>query len=217
MASETEQEEVIRQAKLAGASDEVIVVLFMGRGWSSREAHSALASYYEKSLGLQLRSRKREASSNPLDGFLYFMAVGVLTAWVIAVLVTWSQMVSAWLPEVGSFASKDFRYSSYEADWNIAVLILMTPILLALLGVLHKRLDLEVTSYASPVRLWILSIALVLTVTTILGYLVACLQSFLGGSPEGTFLLNIGFGVLLLSAVAAYLLIWLKAGKEVAR
>lgn len=216
MASQNEQEEVIRSAKQAGADDKVIITLFMGRGWSSREAYSALASYYEKSLGLHLGAKKREASSNPLDGFLYFMAVGILTTWVISSLVTWSQLVSSWFPEVGSFATKDFRYSSYEADWNISVLILMTPILIVLLSVLHKRLEREVTSYASPVRLWILSIALVMTVTTILGYLVACLQAFLGGSPERNFLLNIGFGILLLSGVAAYLLIWLRAGKEAA-
>jgi hypothetical protein len=200
----------IKAARQAGAADETILLLLKAKGWNDSQARQALAAHYEAELGIEAPARKSGVASNPLDGFLYVLFVGILIAWVFAMLGLWGEQVDDWLAASrAAFNRLDFRGPRDRS--GLASAIVLTPLVMTLGGLLHRRLRLGVTAYSSGVRLWVISLALLIGVGVIIGFLIALLGSFLTGSPGADFLLNSGFAIALIAAIVVYLVLWLRA------
>ncbi len=200
----------IAEAKAAGAADDTILLLLKSKGWNDAQARQALAEHYERSLGSQAPSRKSGVASNPLDGFLHVLFIGVLIAWIFALLGLWGEQVDEWL----ALSRASFNMPGFQGSYNrssLASAVILTPILLSLGGLLHKRLRLGVTDFSSGVRLWVFSLALLIGVGSIIGFLIALLGSFLTGSPGAEFVLNSLFAVGLIAAIVVYLVLWLRS------
>ncbi len=200
----------IKAAKQAGAGDDTILLLLKAKGWNDSQARLELAEHYEAELGIETPARRSGVASNPLDGFLHVLFIGILIAWVFAMLGLWGEQVDDWLAASrASFSRLDFDGPASRA--SLASALVLTPLVMALGGILHRRLRIGVTAFSSGVRLWVISLALLIGVGSIIGVLIALLSSFLTGSPGADFLLNSGFAVCLIAAIVAYLVLWLRS------
>lgn len=210
MTGDPKAQTYIREAKSKGASDEALRLVLVESGWSERNARRELAAYYVSEFGPVPDRGRDPAASNPLDAFLYLLSSGTLISWVSGALVLASGLIDRWIPDptaTGNYQTMDAQGLIYA----VAVILVTTPIYLGVMAVLHRRLKLGVSGWASPPRLWVLSGTLLVGVATILGFVIEFLAKTLSGEHTSASILKALFALALIGGLVVYYIRWLKA------
>lgn len=199
----------IREAKSKGASDETLCLVLVESGWSERNARRELAAFYASEFGTVPPRTRDPAASNPLDAFLYLLSSGTLVSWVSGVLVLASGLIDRWLPDP-TFRADPRTFDAQGMIYAVAVILVTSPIYLGVMAVLHRRLRLGVTGWASPPRLWILSGTLLVGVATILGFVIEFLAKTLSGDHTAASVAKALFALALVGGLTVYYIRWLR-------
>src|SRR5260370_34392772 len=84
MNAASQLKEFLDAARSQGATDEILVGLLRGRGWSEEDVYRALADHYEVRTGIQVPVYKRSGSAK--DAFLYLLSFSTLAIWAIGLV-----------------------------------------------------------------------------------------------------------------------------------
>ena len=204
-------QDFIAAAKARALSDEVILGLLSAAGWSPRVAQREITQYYSSTIGLSVPGWEGPKESDPLDGFLYCLALVTLIAWVTSAIFLGNGLIDRY------FAAGDnggWRGDSDSVVWLLANILVNAPLYLWVMRTLAHRLRAGVTSYASSVRLWVLSATLLLSTGVVLGDIVVALAHVLGGQPLMASLLKYLYAGLVLGGVALFYWRELNAGPK---
>jgi len=90
-------QEFLVAAKSQGASDESLVCLLRGRGWSAEDAYRALADHYEGRSGLEIPVYKRSGSAK--DAFLYLLSFSTLATWTFGAGSVMFTLIDRWFKD----------------------------------------------------------------------------------------------------------------------
>jgi hypothetical protein len=69
--------EFVERAKSGGVTDQALVGMLTGRGWSEKEVYEALALHYERLIGMEI-PRRGGGGTAARDAFLYLLAFSTL-------------------------------------------------------------------------------------------------------------------------------------------
>ncbi len=202
--------DVLRAAKAEGASDETLVSILREHGWSERTARKELVDFYTSSTDVNLPKRSDPQSSAPLDAFLYIFSSGTLIIWVTSALMLFSTLIDQTFPD----PTASYYGSGREIVSALAGLLTATPLYVGLMIILFKRLKTGATSFRSPVRLWVLSVSLLVGVGTILGFFIDYLASLLGGTQTLGDTLKLALTVLLVGGLCTFYISWLNIDRH---
>src|SRR6266851_3010315 len=119
--------EFLDAARSQGATDEILVGLLRGRGWSEEDVYRALADHYEVRTGIQVPVYKRSGSAK--DAFLYLLSFSTLAIWAIGLGSLMFTLIDWWIKDP---LSPNNYYSGgyYEIADSLACIIVTFPVYL---------------------------------------------------------------------------------------
>lgn len=129
--------------------------------------------------------------NTPRDFFLHFGAFAALYAVAVALATLLFRMIDHAFPDP---LSDMYYYSdpySGPMRFAIASLIILVPIFLYLMRIVQREARTAPERYTLAIRRWLVHITLFVTGATIIGDLIALLNSFLGGELATPFLLKV--------------------------
>ncbi|MCG9894303.1 MAG: DUF5671 domain-containing protein [Fimbriimonadaceae bacterium] len=205
-----ESEDWIGRAKEAGASDSALVALLVSRGRTEAEAWSLLGRHYESSLGIVIPPLKRGVVSNPLDGFVYTFFVVLLGWWVFGVLTLWAALTDRWFQAPDQYSGG----TSWQMSFSLSIVLVTTPVLLIWLRWMIARVASGATNNDSPVRVWLLSLAMLAAGVTVLGFLIASTGAFISGDSSVAFWVQMAGAIPFVALVGGLLYFWLNQSRR---
>jgi Domain of unknown function (DUF5671) len=188
LTSPPELQNFIAAAKQKGASDEAIVGMLEGAGWSRSEVWRILGQHYESLTQVQIPPGKKIATEAK-DAFLYLFSFAALATWTFALGAICFILIEEWIkdplaaPSYGSYAAE-----SYEISIGLACLIITFPLYLFVMKVIVSDTRRSPEKLDSPVRKWLTYIMLFIAAACIIGDLITVLTYYLRGEVTGRFL-----------------------------
>jgi hypothetical protein len=185
MGSSKELREFVEAAKREGASDETVVGVLQGRGWPKDDAYRALGDHYESRSGLRVPAYRRSGSAR--DAFLYLFSFAALGTWTFGLGSLMFTLIDHWIPDP---LTHSYGYGSVQSEiaGSLAALIVAFPIYLLVMAYILRRVEAHADKLESPVRKWLIYLALLVAASVVLGDLIAFLTQFLQGELTGRFL-----------------------------
>ena len=187
--------EFVERAKSGGVTDQALVGMLTGRGWSEKEVYEALALHYERLIGMEI-PRRGGGGTAARDAFLYLLAFSTLATWTIGVGSLSFTLIDRTL--VDALSAVSFQYDNYSLAESLAAIIIAFPIYLLVSRIVVRESAAHPEKQQSPVRKWLTYMALVIAAGCFIGDLVATLTYFLRGEITSRFLAK-AFVVLVLS------------------
>lgn len=175
--------EFIEAARAQGASDETLVGMLKGRGWSEEAVFRALGARYEKLAGVAIPAPKR-ATASAKDAFLYLLAFSTLATWTIALGSLLFTLIDRWLPDPLAPYS---NYAQYTIASSAASILVAFPIYVIVTWLILADIRSEPEKLESGIRKWLTYLALLIASGVIIGDLVAVLTYFLRGELTDRF------------------------------
>ncbi len=129
--------------------------------------------------------------NTPRDFFLHFGAFGTLYLAAIALGTLLFRMIDYTFPDPVRDAYYYYDPYSGAMRFAIASLIILLPIFLWLMRVIQREARQEPERYSLAIRRWLTYMTLFVAGATIIGDLIALLNSFLGGTLATPFLLKV--------------------------
>ncbi len=139
--------------------------------------------------------------NTPKDFFIYFGVMLTLYVSVGAVLALWFSYIDFLYPDQ-LYAYYDFYSSSIRS--YIAMLLIIFPAFMALSWYASKQLIEAPEKRELPVRKWLLFLTLFVAVASVLGDMVALIDTFLGGELTTRFILKVLAVLVVAGSVVAY-------------
>jgi hypothetical protein len=195
--SDPELRDFIEAAMAKGASDRLLTDLLKAGGWSDKEIFAAFREYYERTTGIPVPVR-RVAGESARDAFLYLIAFSTLATWTIALGSLLFKLIDRWFPDPVTLRG-DYPYPQLAAAFQMAGSLVAFPVFLYVSWKINQTLLDEPRNRNSPVRKWLIYIALVIAAGVLIGDAVAVLAYFLQGEVTLRFVLK----VLVVAAIAA--------------
>jgi len=193
--------EFIEAAKSQGATDEFLVALLRQNGWSEKRIYQAFGDWYQARIGKAVPSGGGRVEAAK-DAFLYLLAFITLGIWVI-------QLGSLLFAAIDrTFPNPVFYYT--RAEWvpsiatELASIIVAFPLFVFVTSTIVQSVRRQPERLESSVRKWLTYIALVITVSTMIGDVVAFLQYFLRGDLNTRFVLKVLTVLVIAGGVFAY-------------
>ncbi len=176
--------EFLDAAKRQGTTDETLIGLLRGRGWSEEDAYRALADHYEIGSGLQIPVYKRSGSAK--DAFLYLLSFSTLAIWTFGVGSIMCTLIDRWFRD--ALAQSNFYESSYYqmAD-SLSGVIIAFPIYIFVMRYITREIEVHPEKLESSVRKWLTYIALLIAAGVVIGDLITFLNYFLRGELTARF------------------------------
>jgi hypothetical protein len=187
-----------------GASDEFVVALLRQNGWSEKRIYQAFGVWYEARTGKAVPSGDGRIEA-ARDAFLYLLAFITLGTWAIQLGALLFDSIDRAFPDPALDFGNQALVSRNMAD-QLASIIVAFPVFLLVTwwivrGVRHQPERLE-----SSVRKWLTYIALMITASTMITYIVTFLAYFLRGDLNTRFVLKVLTVLLIAGGVFAYYL-----------
>src|SRR5262249_20879594 len=162
----------IESAKSRGASDETIVGLLKSHGWSEKEAHTALGTYYQKLIGLEIPSRQSSGTA-ARDAFFYLLVFSTLATWTIALGALSFDLIDRWLADtLFQNTWQTGTYADYSIASEMAAILISFPIYLLISRIVVRDTSEHPDKLNSPVRKWLTYMALVIAAGIFIGDLI---------------------------------------------
>ena len=185
LTSPPELQNFISAAKQKGASDEAVVAMLEGAGWSRSEVWRILGQHYESLTQLQIPPGKKIATQAK-DAFLYLFSFATLATWTFALGSICFIFIDYWIKD--PLAYPDYRSLSYEISIGLACLIVTFPLYLFVMRVIVSGTRRSPEKRDSPVRKWLTYLMLFIAASCIIGDLITVLTYYLRGEVTGRFL-----------------------------
>jgi hypothetical protein len=191
----------LEAAKRQGASDETLVGLLRGRGWSEEDAYRALADHYETSSGLQVPAYRRSGSAK--DAFLYLLSFSTLAIWTYGVGSILFTLIERWIKDP---LAPVYYYGNgyYQIADSLAAVIVAFPVYFFVMRYILRELEVHPEKLDSPVRKWLTYIALLIAASIVIGDLITFLNYFLRGELTGRFVAKVAVVMMIAGGVFWY-------------
>lgn len=191
----------LAEAKRQGTSDETLVALLRGRGWSEEDAYRALADHYEERSGLQVPAYKRTGSAK--DAFLYLLSFSTLATWIFGVGSILFTLIDQWIKDPVS-PNNYYRGGYYQIADSLASVIIAFPLYVLVVRYIVRELEVHPEKLESPVRKWLTYIALLIAAGVGIGDLIAFLTYLLRGELTARFVSKVAVVLVLAGGVFWY-------------
>jgi len=190
--------EFLDAARSQGATDEILVGLLRGRGWSEEDVYRALADHYEGRTGIQVPVYKRSGSAK--DAFLYLLSFSTLAIWASGLGWVMFTLIDSWIKE------DNYSYSGgyYELADSLACIIVTFPIYLMVMRYIIRELEVHPEKLESAVRKWLTYIALLITACVVVGDLIMFLTYLLRGELAARFVARVGIVLVIAGGIFWY-------------
>jgi Domain of unknown function (DUF5671) len=196
-------QEFLDAAKRQGASNENLVGVLRGRGWSEEDIYRALADHYEGHSGLQVPVYKRSGSAK--DAFLYLLSFSTLATWTFGAGSVLFTLIDRWFKDPLSPISY-YASGYYQMADSLACVIVAFPVYLFVMRYIIRELEGHPGKLESPVRKWLTYIALLIAACVVVGDLITFLTYFLRGELTARFVAKVAVVLVIASGVFWYYL-----------
>jgi hypothetical protein len=201
MSGSSTLQEFLDAAKRQGLSDESLVGLLRGRGWSEEDAYRALAEHYEGQSGLQIPAYKRSGSAK--DAFLYLLSFSTLAIWTFGAGSVMFALIDRWIKD----PLNPMNYYSggyYQMADSLASIIVAFPVYVFVMRYIIRESEGHPGKLESPVRKWLTYMALLVAACVVVGDLITFLTYFLRGELTARFVAKVTVVLLIAGGVFWY-------------
>jgi hypothetical protein len=203
MGDSTPLQEFLDAAKTQGATDETLVGILRGRGWSEEDIYRGLADYYESRSGLKVPVYKRSGSAK--DAFLYLLSFSTLATWTIGAGSVMFTLIERWFKDPLSPANQyNYFDSYYQMADSMACVIVAFPVYFFVMRYIVRELEGHPGKLESPVRKWLTYLALLIAACVVVGDLISFLTYLLRGEITARFVAKVGVVLVLAGGVFWY-------------
>jgi hypothetical protein len=193
--------EFLDAAKLQGATDESLVGLLRGRGWSEEDIYRALADHYESHSGLEIPFYKRSGSAK--DAFLYLLSFSTLATWTFGAGSVMFTLIDRWFKDPLSPRSY-YAGGYYQIADSLASVMVAFPVYIFVMRYIIRESEGHPGKLESPVRKWLTYIALFVAACVVVGDLITFLTYFLRGELTARFVAKVGVVLVIAGGVFWY-------------
>ena len=141
--------EFVERAKTSGVTDQALVGMLTGRGWSAKEVYEALAVHYERLMGMEI-PRRGGGGTAARDAFFYLLALSTLATWTIGLGSLAFTLIDRSL--VDTLSAVSFQYDNYSLAESLAAIIVAFPIYLLVSRIVVREGGAHPEKLQSPVR-----------------------------------------------------------------
>jgi len=201
MSASSTLQEFLDAAKRQGATDESLVGLLRGRGWSEEDIYRALAEHYESQSGLQIPVYKRSGSAK--DAFLYLLSFSTLAIWTYGAGSVMFALIDRWIKDPLSTMNY-YSGGYYQMADSLASIIVAFPIYVFVMRYIIRESEGHPGKLESPVRKWLTYIALLIAACVVVGDLITFLTYFLRGELTARFVAKVAVVLVIAGGVFWY-------------
>ena len=197
MSRDNRIEEFIQKSLDAGIPLPSFVGLLTARGWTEKQAYSALADHYESQTGIEVPPRPNSGTS-ARDAFFYLLIFSTLSVWTLSLGCLAFSLIDRWLADP-LFRGYGQAFNTYTVTMSLAAVIVAFPLYLLVSRVVLREAAADPDKLESGIRKWLTYMALVIAASVFMGDLITALAYLLRGELTSRFLAK-SFVVLVLSS-----------------
>lgn len=190
-------EEFIQKSLDAGIPVPSLIGLLTARGWTEKQAYSALADHYQQQTGIEAPPRPGSGAS-ARDAFFYLLIFSTLSVWTLSLGCLAFSLIDRWLADP-LFRRYGETFNTYTVTMSLAAVIVAFPLYLLVSRVVLREATAEPDKLESGIRKWLTYMALVIAASVFMGDLITSLAYLLRGELTSRFLAR-SFVVLVLSS-----------------
>jgi hypothetical protein len=189
--------EFTQKALDAGIPVPSLVGLLTARGWTEKQAYSALADHYQSRTGIEVPPRPNSGAS-ARDAFFYLLIFSTLAVWTLSLGCLAFSLIDRWLVDP-LFRGYGEAFNTYTVTMSLAAVIVAFPLYLLVSRVVLREAAADPDKLESGIRKWLTYMALVIAASVFMGDLITALAYLLRGELTSRFLAK-SFVVLVLSS-----------------
>jgi uncharacterized protein DUF5671 len=197
MSRDNRIEEFIQNSLDAGIPLPSFVGLLTARGWTEKQAYSALADHYQRQTGIEVPPRPNSGAS-ARDAFFYLLIFSTLSVWTLSLGCLAFSLIERWLADP-LFRRYGGTFNTYTVTMSLAAVIVAFPLYLLVSRVVLREAAADPDKLESGIRKWLTYMALVIAASVFMGDLITTLAYLLRGELTSRFLAKC-FVVLVLSS-----------------
>lgn len=211
MSRDIDLQKFLEAARNQGTTEETLVGLLRGRGWSEEDVYRALADNYEGRNSITIPVYKRSGSAK--DAFLYLLGFSTLATWTFGLGSIMFTLIDRWIRDPLS-PNNSYAYSNgfYQIADSLACLIIAFPVYLFVMRYIVREVESHPEKLDSPVRKWLTYLALLIAAGIAVGDLITFLTYFLRGELTARFVYKIATVLILAGGVFWYYMGSLQSG-----
>jgi Domain of unknown function (DUF5671) len=189
--------EFIQKSLDAGIPVPSFVGLLTARGWTEKQAYSALADHYQRQTGIEVPPRPGSGAS-ARDAFFYLLIFSTLSVWTLSLGCLAFSLIDRWLADP-LFRNFGETFNTYTVTMSLAAVMVAFPLYLLVSQVVLREAVADPDKLDSGIRKWLTYMALVVAASVFMGDLITVLAYLLRGELTSRFLARC-FVVLVLSS-----------------
>lgn len=189
--------EFTQKALDAGIPVPSFIGLLTARGWTEKQAYSALADHYQRQTGIEVPPRPSSGAS-ARDAFFYLLIFSMLSVWTLSLGCLAFSLIDRWLTDP-LFRNYGETFNTYTVTMSLAAVIVAFPLYLLVSRVILREAAADPDKMESGIRKWLTYMALVIAASVFMGDLITALAYLLRGELTSRFLAK-SFVVLALSS-----------------
>ena len=186
MSRDNRIEEFIQKSLDAGIPVPSFVGLLTARGWTEKQAYSALADHYQNQTGIEVPPRPSSGAS-ARDAFFYLLIFSTLSVWTLSLGCLAFSLIDRWLADP-LFRGYGETFSTYTVTMSLAAVIVAFPLYLLVSRVVLREAAADPDKLESGIRKWLTYMALVIAASVFMGDLITALAYLLRGELTSRFL-----------------------------
>ena len=204
MREDEKLDEFLESALKTGLPHGSLVGMLTAQGWPEREVYKGLSRHYALATGIKV-PRRTGAGASAKEAFLYLLIFSTLAVWTINFGQLAFALIERHFPDP-LFAGYGQYTRTEVIPSSLAAILIAFPIYLSLSRVVSRDLITQPERLESPVRKWLIYLALVIAAGILMGDLITVLAYMLRGEITSRFLLKSFVGLALSGAVLFYYL-----------
>ena len=197
MSPDNRIEDFIQKSLDAGIPAASFVGLLTARGWTEKQAYSALADHYQRETGIEVPPRPSSGAS-ARDAFFYLLIYSTLSVWTLSLGCLAFSLINRWLADP-LFRDYGEAFNTYTVTMSLAAILVAFPLYLLVSRVVLCEAAADPDKLESGIRKWLTYMALVIAASVFMGDLITALAYLLRGELTSRFLAK-SFVVLVLSS-----------------
>ena len=186
MSRDNRIEEFIQKSLDAGIPVPSFVGLLTARGWTEKQAYSALADHYQSQTGIEVPPRPNSGAS-ARDAFFYLLIFSTLSVWTLSLGCLAFSLIDRWLADP-LFRGYGETFNTYTVTMSLAAVIVAFPLYLLVSRVVLREAAADPDKLESGIRKWLTYMALVIAASVFMGDLITALAYLLRGELTSRFL-----------------------------
>ena len=186
MSRDNRIEEFIQKSLDAGIPMPSFIGLLTARGWTEKQAYSALADHYQSQAGIEVPPRPSSGAS-ARDAFFYLLIFSTLAVWTLSLGCLAFSLIDRWLSDP-LFRGYGETFNTYTVTMSLAAVIVAFPLYLLISRVVLREAAADPDKLESSIRKWLTYMALVVAASVFMGDLITALAYLLRGELTSRFL-----------------------------